>query len=281
MPNSRDWRSFNEAWRHDDPARDVGRQLYRVVKVLSWPLRHPHQAVIAAEPWGILFAVIGLFFSLIAFAFDYSDKIEERKVSAWQLITTKASGNSGKTDALEYLNKLEGIWCNRVDCVVTLKLPESFHGIDLSPKDSQSRTYLVGANLRHADFNKAKLNQSDLLNADLWGATFKEANLRGANLRGADLSGALFDRADLAGADLSDSKVRTSSFYEANLNGAYLLWADLSGSNLSNARNLDQDQLRLACGDEKTLLPGELKIPMCAKVDWFDSIQRKIRKLYQ
>lgn len=101
------------------------------------------------EPYSILAAVLGLFVSFLAFRSDLEDRMEERSVEAWQLLTTKASGNSGKREALEYLNK------TRTPLV----------GIDLSaPEKKQfgftvlaAGAYLVNVQLPFADLSLADL----------------------------------------------------------------------------------------------------------------------------
>ena len=49
----------------------------------------------------------------------------------------------------------------------------------------------------------------------------------------------------------------------ANLTDAILPHADLRNANLSFARNLTQERLRCACGDDKTPLPEDLTIKRC------------------
>jgi len=66
------------------------------------------------EPWGIMLA-------LIAFALDYTDRVEERTVRAWQLLTTLAPGNSGKGPALEYLNGEDGLFSRNRSCLIVMK----------------------------------------------------------------------------------------------------------------------------------------------------------------
>ena len=46
----------------------------------------------------------GIVFVVVAFATDLNDRQEERIARAWQLLTTKASGEGGKAQAIEYLN---------------------------------------------------------------------------------------------------------------------------------------------------------------------------------
>jgi hypothetical protein len=93
------------------------------------------------------------------------------------------------------------------------------------------------------------------------GLDLHETNLRGANLWGADLSGAY----------LSVLYVEGPCRWQANLREAFLRGAHLSGetltitgANLSEAKNLTQEQLEQAVGDENTQLPSHLKAPK----DW-------------
>jgi len=80
-----------------------------------------------------------------------------------------------------------------------------------------------------------------LTGADLSGAYLIWANLSGADLSGANLNGANLSRADLSNTNLSE---------------AYLNNADLSG-----ARNLRQEQVNWAFGDEDTQLPDHIQQP--------------------
>ena len=91
-------------------------------------------------------------------------------------------------------------------------------------------------------------NRADLSGANLQGALLRDANLERADLRGANLQGAVLQRACLV---------------EANLTRANLQEANLQGANLQGARNLVQEQLDQACGDEKTQLPEGLEIKTC------------------
>lgn len=189
-------------------------------------------------------------------AFDYAMKLEERKARAWQLITTKASGNSGKIWAIEHLNNLG----------------ESLDGIDLSPRNGGNGEYLVGlqlesaylanadlfkanlrrANLRETELRAAKLREVNLFNADLFKANLRmaelrEANLRKVNLRKANLNWADLFKANLRKADLRNADLRMSDLFKANLKWADLISADLVGANLTNA-NLEKSILYGAKG---------------------------------
>ena len=59
-------------------------------------------AVKIVEPWGILFAASALILSIVQFWWEYGDRVEERQVRAWQLITTIAPGKSEKKEAPQY-----------------------------------------------------------------------------------------------------------------------------------------------------------------------------------
>lgn len=76
------------------------------------------------------------------------------------------------------------------------------------------------------------------------------------NLGGAILVGAELSYARLCGADLRDADLR-----KANLRGAGLRGAKLKGADLRGARNLTQEQIEEAIGDNRTLLPDHLKRP--------------------
>ena len=83
-----------------------------------------HWIVIQIEPWGILIAVVALVFTVMQFWIDLQDRVSERVVRSWAIITTVASGNSGKIQALEYLNREDGYFCSenpKEGCAIALK----------------------------------------------------------------------------------------------------------------------------------------------------------------
>ena len=166
-----------------------------------------------------------------------------RKVAAWQVLTVRAPGNSGKIDAIEYLNAMG----------------EPLNGIDVSVGDGQAGVWLMGAiipkaQLSHANLTNAKLKKADLSMSDLRYTRFNKADLTGANLNGADLSNAFlygtnftranlikadFWKADARGANFTNTNLSTANFWEANLEGAILTVANLSGANLWEANLTD------------------------------------------
>ncbi len=74
----------------------------------------------------------------------------------------------------------------------------------------------------------------------------------------ADLS-----RTNLQGADLRDAKLQGADLRRANLQGADLFEANLRSAKLRDAKNLTQEQLDGACGDEATKLSEGLTINTC------------------
>jgi hypothetical protein len=97
------------------------------------------------------------------------------------------------------------------------------------------------ARLRRAFLRSATLTSANLEWADLSDADLREARLNNASLIGAELTDALLDHVDFAGADLTR--------------------ANLGAASLHGARNLTQEQIDRALGDEHTVLPAGLVRP--------------------
>lgn len=129
-------------------------------------------------------------------------------------------------------------------------------------------TNLSGVNLANANLSKANLFGSNLAGAkldaaSLSGAYMIIANLSEANLSKADLSRAYLQGTNFSGADLTETNLSGVYLHGSNLSGAHLSGADLSGANLSSSRNLRQNQLDEACGNDKTRLPEGLTVEAC------------------
>lgn len=286
------------------------REFFWCLRVFPSALKRVHGFVVLLQPWGILLAAVGLVVALAGFWFDYEERVHERTVRAWQLLTAPAQGNSGKVAALEYLNRQDGLWCGNAECALPLKERSTLSGIDLS-----ATTRRTGNHLDFVDLGRASLPGAKLRSAFL-----RFSNFRGANLTEADLSQALLVYADFGSASLSGASLRGAIMYNANLKDAELAFADLSSArlaapagalsfdqlakgatssqlirghgldaspialvvsgpngapefaipNFGPAAGLRQSQLDKACGNEMTLLPEGLTIPMCSEVDWFE-----------
>lgn len=196
-----------------------------------------HRLVKEIEPWSILFAVLALGLALAAFWIDYRDRVEERTVRAWQLLTTKSPGNSGKREALQYLNSEDGLLCFGSGCWVRLKSRTPLTGLDLSETvhdDGPGPVFLEGVRL---------------LNANLMGIRLTGAQLQGADLRSSNLRGAILNDADLSLADLRGATLAGASLRGASLVGANLSYADLGSWSSQNVRRIGDPDVRVSAAD--------------------------------
>lgn len=193
----------------------------------QWLRTHP--VVVILETAGL----VGLIFAVGFFFYELRERQDERTARAWQLVTTPASGNSGKVEALEYLNSQYGCLPGFVpapDGYRCWKTRTSLTGVDFSRPKGKAPTYLRVVNLPGANLSGANLSGADLFRANLFAAFLLDANLVGAELTDANLFGSILLHANLSYANLSDAKM---SF--VNMSGANLTGADLSGANLTGA----------------------------------------------
>lgn len=144
---------------------------------------------------------------------------------AWEIVGRKASGNSGKKEALEFLNK-KGI---------------PLVGIDLSAKTHGGYVWLIGVDLRGANLERANLSGADLIGADL-----SDMNLIGVDLSGAGLIGV-----DLSETQLMLANLRDASLITVCLIGVELFDADFRGTEL-NCITLDAVDFSFAKIDTTT-----------------------------
>ena len=109
----------------------------------------------------------------------------------------------------------------------------NLEGVYLEEVDLQQAN-LSEANLKGADLSVSSLILANLSGADLRGAVLEGTEFGGANLRNANLSGANLSTATLVGADLSDANLRNTDLSKADLRGVYLNGADLSEAEMGN-----------------------------------------------
>lgn len=202
------------------------------------------------DAWHItrIMSSLGSFALIITLAMlweDYTERYEQRTNQAWSLLNDKASGNSGKKEAMQYLNKE----------VRYFKKRQPLEGIDLSTGVNPG-VYLQGVQLSNANLDRAIMPKANLKNANL-----SEVSLVKANLREADLTGAVLLKAKL---------------YMTDLTGANLERTDLRGVNLRSTINLSQEALDYSCGDRETVAPKDLHIALCfldekGNIDWYET----------
>ncbi len=231
--------------------------LRKIWTTLTWATeqlnRCSARAAAAIQGWGVSRLVralepVVILIAIIAFSIEIGDRQEERMARAWQLLTTKAPGNSGKIKALQYLNS-ESHWLFR-NWWPFSKERILLQGIDLTPpasakwkdkleqqktvlhKDCPQPTYLVSVQLPNVYLGKATLVCVDLRDADLFAADLFAADLRGADLQDANLQDANLQDADLRGADLRGADFRGADLFAADLRGTDLQDANLQDANL-------------------------------------------------
>ena len=244
-------------------------------------LEWTHAWVISLEPWGVFFTAFALVLAITQFWLESQHRVDERVVQAWQLIATTFPGNSGKREALEYLNNEDGWLCIEwlwKKCAIVHKRRTKLAGIDLSVPDKKKGVFLQGVSLPEADLFEANLSRAILSEAFLSGAIlegvtaidadFSYAILSGANLSTSDIFDTEFVDADLVGANLSYTVFQGSNFTGANLSDA-----DLSNASFEKVFGLEQAQLDSACADDGSPinLPGKLtwKDRPCPKLTRF------------
>lgn len=115
-------------------------------------------------------------------------------------------------------------------------------GADLTDAD------LEKANLIRANLSKSQLQNANLTNAVLIEAIIRESNLESSNLHKANLMGADLSHSRLRGANLdetnfTDANMSDVRFIDVNLRRTNLKNAVLQGSDLSNVKELTEDQL--------------------------------------
>lgn len=186
-------------------------------------------------------------------------RLHDREVDAWQLLTTHASGNSGKRWALEYLisigQELEKIDLSGSTYLQSAKLAggyfagANFSGNDLGGADFKGAK-LSGARFNHSNLNLTEFNAkgTDLLGATFWNAKLLGTKFAGADLLGADFSGALMKPPDLRMATM------ISSYFSPRPIGRnseqIRFYQDLLRPDFREAKNLTCEQLTQATGWE-------------------------------
>lgn len=235
----------------------------------QWVRNHPLVVILEAA------GLVGLIFAVGIFFYELRERQDERVARSWQLLTTPAPGNSGKREAIEYLNNEYGcipIWRALIydptksyvtalsdkDIIFyetdTLKIgirnieKEKYcwknktilRGVDLSAKTHRESVYLTGVEL-----NKAYLGHSNLSGAQLQLSSLAEINGTNANFSGAQLYKVDMRRSQLLRANFSNTAsqhinfagamLRVANFNNAQMRNANLREAVLSQTTLMNA----------------------------------------------
>lgn len=201
------------------------------------PTRQAHTAtgrdIIGIWGWMERIVLILTLLSIIAGGFalwiEMQGREEARQVNAWSLLTTPATGNSGKRKAMEYLHE-QGISLTGID--LSCERMGGAGNWNAEKKRCKRGVYLMGIDL--SPHEPGGLKQVGQRKQKLY-ANLSDANLSGAYLVNANLSGAYLIKADLSGVVLHSSRLSGTDFQGANLSGAIAWSADLSDANLVNA----------------------------------------------
>ena len=195
-----------------------------------------------ASLYGNYQAYIGLEQARIGLEEARNEAEESRIVNAWQILSNRSPGNTGKKSALETLNNakedLRGI---DLSC-------ETMDGVDKKIESCDTPTFLANVSLPNADLKAANLSNANLFKANLSNANLQNANLRNANLYFGDLSNAHLRWINLRDAALYLANLSNANLNWANLRDTHLHWANVSGANLSDANlsNADFNQANVS-----------------------------------
>lgn len=139
-------------------------------------------------------------------------------------------------------------------------------------RSSLASSTLTGANFTKVEAYRSDFSEADIENAKFISAEMQRTNFSSAKLTGTDFSKAELGRADFEGAALTGTKFTKANLSRARFEGAtfegaidfedsFLLLTRIEGLDLSAATGLEQQQIDLACGDDKTKLPSGLTAP--------------------
>lgn len=116
------------------------------------------------------------------------------------------------------------------------------------------RTNFSGMDGAGASFSSAEVQRSNFANAVLTGVNFTKAELGRADFTGADITGTSFALANLARANLAGAKFSGP----IDFTSAFFFLTRIEGLDLSAATGMQQWQVDMSCGDDKTKLPSGL-----------------------
>jgi uncharacterized protein YjbI with pentapeptide repeats len=244
-----------------------------------------------------VFSIPALLVALLAFSVSYSAyRLQKRvadRVWLFQLITTiyesescptgircaPKAGLRSRKEAIRAYAALRQEYGKRVDLTgafLSFMVFSSKEDKDFPMSDFSGATMLdtnfSGINLSGCLFRGGDLVRAVMPKADLHGSDFTSANLQGANLAYANLEGAKLGKAILGVCGEQQFDAATGETYKtadltganlrgATLDGASLCGVSLAGADLTDVKNLSQQQINLAEGDKDTKVPNYLSRP--------------------
>jgi len=120
-----------------------------------------------------------------------------------------------------------------------------------------SRTSFKGAILKKANFNKAEISRADFTDTQLTNVNMSQGELSRVKFMGAKIENATFDFTNLARSDFQGVSFSGS----VSMKGTFLYRTNIQGLDMSKVTDLENWQLDMACGNDKTLLPAGMVRP--------------------
>lgn len=174
---------------------------------------------------------------------DIAPRLNENERERLQTIISQPDPEMCHASAAGLLLAIDPLWrprsAQQLDLVGSVLDGVLWQGMDLS-QVPLSLASLVGADLRGANFSKAKCDSTCFDSADLSGANLTAVNASNASFQGANLSGAevpfsCFDFACLENAELDGVNFEGTILLGAILHSASLRDASLQGADLKDA----------------------------------------------
>jgi len=128
----------------------------------------------------------------------------------------------------------------RENAPVKEKKAEGEQQLPKLPADIQAILTVIGRRDTEKDPNNQRIN---LINVNIAGANLPEANLQRAILWKANLTGAILEGANLQEAQFLLANLQGATLKGANLQGTQLFLANLAGTDLTDVKNLTQQQI--------------------------------------
>jgi uncharacterized protein YjbI with pentapeptide repeats len=120
---------------------------------------------------------------------------------------------------------------------------------------------LALSNLDESNFTGASMVKVDMTRASFIQAVIKDVDWSRSELGRADFSKAQLDNVKFVFSNLSRVLFADSRLNNVDFSGAYTYRTHFENVDLSEVKGLTQMQIKNACGNDKTLLPGSLSKP--------------------
>ena len=188
---------------------------------------------------------------------------ETKKASAWQVLANKASGNSGKKEAIEFLAS-QGIPLCGIDMSAKthggeINISTKTQVIDMSAKIQIRYVYLdsLFKDFKKEDRSKIDLNSADFSGANLNSAIFDCSSLHNVNFSSVMLTGGGFANSYLIECNFSNSILVCADFKGTvlslcNFSNSNLGYADFKDASLSEINFVNTGYLELIVFNKET-----------------------------